>query len=55
MLVTFLFRERVSESLKEGIYQSMEKYGKETESNQAVDFLQAKVGLAAPLLARDFL
>ena len=43
ILVTFLFRERVSEALKEGIYQSMEKYGKETESNQAIDFLQAKV------------
>ena len=45
ILVTFLFRERVSEALKEGIYQSMEKYGKETESNQAIDFLQAKVRL----------
>jgi hypothetical protein len=44
ILVTFLFRERVSEALKEGIYESMEKYGKETESNQAIDFLQAQVG-----------
>ena len=43
-MVTFIFRERVVEALKEGIYQSMELYGKETQSNYAVDFLQSKVG-----------
>ena len=43
MMVTFIFRERVTEALKEGIYQSMEMYGKETKSNQAVDLLQSKV------------
>ena len=43
-MVTFIFRERVVEALKEGIYQSMELYGKETGSNQAVDFLQSRVG-----------
>ena len=45
IMVTFIFRERVVEALKEGIYQSMELYGKETQSNYAVDFLQSKVGL----------
>ena len=44
IMVTFIFRERVVEALKEGIYQSMELYGKETQSNYAVDFLQSKVG-----------
>ena len=44
-MVTFIFRDRVVEALKEGIYQSMELYGKETQSNYAVDFLQSKVGL----------
>ena len=44
IMVTFIFRERVVEALKEGIYRSMEMYGKETRSNQAVDFLQARVG-----------
>ena len=43
-MVTFVFRERVVEALKEGIYRSMEMYGKETGSNTAVDFLQSKVG-----------
>ena len=44
IMVTFVFRERVVEALKEGIYRSMEMYGKETGSNTAVDFLQSKVG-----------
>ena len=43
IMVTFVFRERVVEALKEGIYRSMEMYGKETGSNTAVDFLQSKV------------
>ena len=42
-MVTFVFRERAVEALKEGIYRSMEMYGKETGSNTAVDFLQSKV------------
>jgi len=44
VLVTFIFRERVSEALKQGIHSSMEEYGKVQGTNQAVDFLQAKVG-----------
>ena len=48
-MVSFIFRERVADALKEGIYQSMELYGKETQSNQAVDFLQSKVCLDSRL------
>lgn len=43
VLITFIFRERVTEALKEGIYHSMEMYGREPRSNQAVDLLQSKV------------
>ena len=49
VMVSFIFRERVADALKEGIYQSMELYGKETQSNQAVDFLQSKVCLDSRL------
>ena len=51
-MVTFIFRERVVEALKEGIYQSMELYGKETQSNYAVDFLQSKVGLDSMICSK---
>jgi hypothetical protein len=44
ILITFIFRGTISQALKEGIYLSMEKYGMETESSQAVDLLQAEVG-----------
>ena len=43
VLVTFIFRGTVSQALKEGIYLSMEKYGMETDSSQAIDLLQAEV------------
>lgn len=42
-MVTYIFRDRVVEALQEGIYRSMEMYGRETQSNQAIDFLQSKV------------
>ena len=44
VLVTFLYRDSLSQALKEGIYFSMEKYGMNTERSQAVDLLQAGVG-----------
>ena len=43
VMVTYIFRDRVVEALQEGIYRSMEMYGRETQSNQAIDFLQSKV------------
>lgn len=44
ILITFIYRDTLSQALKEGIYLSMEKYGMETESSQAIDLLQAEVG-----------
>lgn len=44
VLVTFLYRDSLSQALKEGIYFSMEKYGMSTDTSQAVDLLQASVG-----------
>ena len=43
VLIIFIFRGTVSQALKEGIYMSMEKYGMETDSSQAIDLLQAEV------------
>ena len=43
ILITFIYRDTLSQALKEGIYLSMEKYGMETESSQAIDLLQAEV------------
>ena len=44
VLVTFLYRDSLSQALKEGIWFSMEKYGMNRDSSQAVDLLQAGVG-----------
>ena len=42
-LITFIYRDALSQAMKEGIYLSMEKYGMETDSSQAIDLLQAEV------------
>ena len=44
VLLTFLYRDSLSQALKEGIYFSMEKYGMNRDSSQAIDLLQAGVG-----------
>ena len=44
VLVAFLYRDSLSQALKEGIFFSMEKYGMNTDSSQAIDLLQAGVG-----------
>lgn len=43
VILSFIYRHALSQSVKEGIFLSMERYGKNSDTSHAIDLLQSQV------------